>query len=156
MYTGTVTIRNTTWSVEIATTATEVAQGLSGRASLSPLHGMLFDLGKPYPEILINMQGMLFPLDAIFMNESFEVVGIAIPLDPGLDFNATFPGTPGARYFLEINQGEAVAAGVAYGDVATIGGYVPPKPVDISGLFTGMLMLMVVGMMMVSMQKMVK
>lgn len=155
MYAGTVKIRSTTWEVEIATTASEIAQGLSGRASLTPLHGMLFDMATPQPEILINMQQMLFELSIVFMDEDLNVIAVTSAV-PGTNFLATFPGIPGARYFMEVRYGELTTAEVTIGDTATISGYAPPNTISIDALFNLMIMMMIVSMMMGAMNKMLE
>lgn len=120
MSTGTITIGVSQWSVTLATTAVEITQGLSGVASIPVNSGMLFDLGVNYNRVDINMQQMLFPLDIIFMNSVGGVVGVLRGVQP-LATNVYYEAGvyPGARYFLEVNSGEAT--NVVVGDNVVIG-----------------------------------
>lgn len=121
---STVTIRETTWQVSVATTQAELAQGLSGLQYLEAYHAMLFDMGYPHQSIAINMQGMLFPLDVVFIKEDLTVTSVVLNVQPGEDFTEEF--TEGARYFLEMNAGE-LPIEVTEGDVITFYDYYPPE-----------------------------
>ncbi len=107
-----VTINTSQWSVNIASTPAEITQGLSGVLSIPASTGVLFDLSVNYSEILINMSQMLFALDIVFINSTGGVIGILRNVQPGVDVN--FSDVSGARYFLEMNAGEA--AGISIGD----------------------------------------
>ena len=114
-----VTINSRQWLCSIASTYTEIAQGLSNIPSMLPWHGMLFILGTDYSYIPIDMSRMMFPLDIIFISSSGEVVGVLENVQPkqsDVSYRATT--TPCARYFMEVNAGEA--SGIQVGDQVQI------------------------------------
>lgn len=122
---ATITIDSKQWSVGVASTQAEVTSGLSGVSSIPPQTGVLFDLGYDRDYIGIDMSQMLFPLDIIFINSASGVVGVMHDVQPGE--NMVFQGVDGARYFLEVNAGEAEE--VEVGDSVSIqgqGGEVQP------------------------------
>lgn len=133
------------WTVDVATTIQELTAGLSGVASIPPNTGMLFDVGVEQV-ITVNAQLMLFPIDVIFISKDRVVTEVAYNLVPGDSGTAGLP----ARYFLEVNAGEAV--GVEDGDLANIqitdGGVVI---VDMNSLLVMMVTMMMVVMMMKAM-----
>lgn len=103
------------WAVSVASTPTELTAGLSGVASIPVGSGMLFDMGRDQSYIAINMSGMLFALDIVFINSTAGVVGVLRNVQPGAEdawFEASL--SLGARYFLEMNAGEA--EGISVGD----------------------------------------
>jgi len=114
MYQGIVTIREKQWSVSIAVTTHEIIGGLSAIPAIDVNTGMLFDLTHNRDEIVINMQEMLFPLDIVFVHGSQGVVGVALNVEPKENITFTADNNLGARYFLEINAGEA--EGINIGD----------------------------------------
>jgi len=133
---GTVTINGKQWSVSIATTFTELTQGLSGAPSIPPGTGMLFDMGSDRASISVNMSQMLFNLDIAFINSECGVVGILRNVGPGE--SAVFStSTLGARYFMEVNAGEMSEVNV--GDAVDIVGSV--EPAFWAGLITAVLAL---------------
>ena len=60
------TIRSKQWTVSLAITSSELAQGLGGLPSLAAQTGMLFDMGAPQI-IQVTTVPMLFPLDIAFL-----------------------------------------------------------------------------------------
>ncbi len=100
--------------VDVAVTQREREQGLSGRESLPPSAGMLFIYRDTAPRRFV-MDGMLFGLDIIALDEAGVVVGIfpRVPGDPPIDL-------PPCRYVLEVGQGYSEAHGVAVGTQAAI------------------------------------
>lgn len=120
MNTATVTIGSKEWAAQVALSFSEITTGLSGISSILPNTGMLFDLRMNLSSIPINMSGMLFPLDIVFISEEGSIVGVLQNVQPGE--SAVYSGA-GARLFLEVNAGEA--DGVAVGDPVTISGYSP-------------------------------
>lgn len=141
--TGTVTIRDKQWSVTLATTYAELTSGLSGLAELAPSSGMLFDMGLDATVIQINMAEMLFPLDIIFINSTQGVVGVMRNVQPGeaeVDFQSL--GGSGARYFLEVNAGEA--EGVESGDAVDIQGAGQATAIDMGAVMQGIIATVVV------------
>jgi len=108
-----VTIRDRQWSVSIASTPWELAQGLGGIAETLPDTGMLFDTGwEQY--ITVTTESMLFPIDIAFLSESLVVVDLVQHFVPGHKITSIAP----ARYFLEVNAGEMDS--VDLGDLVSI------------------------------------
>lgn len=104
---GTVTIGELEWTVELATTWTEITTGLGGRESLDADNGMLFDMGSS-TIIIVTTEPMLFNLDVIFIEcistdegMSCSVSKVVYNAEPGIQFEGE------GRYFLEVNAGEA-------------------------------------------------
>ncbi|MBU0599038.1 DUF192 domain-containing protein [Patescibacteria group bacterium] len=137
----TVTISDKTWAVDIANTQEEIQAGLSGWPSLFLNHGMLFDLGSDLTVTITTLQ-MLFSLDIIFFNSSGVVTEIMYGLAPG----NTEPSAIPARFFLEVNAGEA--EGVVAGDYVVINDYdIPSTPSIFEGLIMATIPVMVLGLM---------
>lgn len=107
--TATVTIGEKQWSVDVATSPSELAAGLGGVESIPANTSMLFDLGAEQA-VTVTTEPMLFSIDIIFISEDFVVVGVVENVAPG---HLVAEETP-ARYFLEVNAGEA--EGVEAGD----------------------------------------
>lgn len=109
-------------TVEIADDASERAQGLMGRRTLPPGHGMLFVYETPRPASFW-MKDTLIPLDMLFFDAAGRLRHVhpqAIPLDltpiPG-----AAPGDPDPDRLLvlELGGGEAARLGLAPGAVLT-------------------------------------
>jgi uncharacterized membrane protein (UPF0127 family) len=96
-----VTIRDKQWSVDVATTPWELAQGLGGISELLVQTGMLFDLSWPQT-IQVTTVPMLFSLDIAFLSDTLVITEIHRNIQPGYLVTSTFP----ARFFLEVNAGE--------------------------------------------------
>ncbi len=96
-----VTIRDKQWQVNVASTPTDLQTGLSGVPSMPPGTGMLFDTGIEW-YITVTTEDMLFPIDIIFISENLNVTEVAFNVGPG-SWGVSRP----ARYFLEVNAGEA-------------------------------------------------
>jgi uncharacterized membrane protein (UPF0127 family) len=139
-----VTIKEKQWICSVANTFTELATGLSGVESIQPQTGMLFDLGYDQKHIDIDMSQMLFPLDIIFINSTQGVVGVMNNIEPPLPATLDNEVLPGARFFLEVNAGEA--EGIEVGDDVAIQGYAQPTQLDISSLMNFMLIMVAVVM----------
>ena len=116
MKTGTITVGSKQWAVQMTQTNSELIAGLSNVAALAADNGMLFDMGSDQDSIPINMSEMLFNLDIIFIHSELGVVGIVRNAGPG-DSPAYTSVHYGARYFLEVNAGEAVDVEVGDGVV---------------------------------------
>lgn len=124
-----VTIGTNQWLVDIANQPWELSQGLSGVSSMVPGSGMLFDTG--YDHIIsVTTQRMLFNLDVIFISSSLIVTEIYRDVSPGYVITSELP----ARYFLEVNAGEA--DDVTAGEEVSIGIVTSPSSLnlDISSL----------------------
>jgi len=96
-----ITIDDRKWSVSMASSPWELAQGLGGIPEIAPEMGMLFDLG--YEQIIqVTTVPMLFPLDIAFISDDMVVLEVYRSIEPGYIVTSTLP----ARYFLEVNAGE--------------------------------------------------
>ncbi|WP_444665738.1 DUF192 domain-containing protein [Cereibacter changlensis] len=102
------------FTVEIADTPGERAQGLMNRESMPRSHGMLFLYEQPQPASFW-MKNTLIPLDMIFAGPDGTVKTVhenAVPLD-----ETAIPGGDGILAVLEINGGLARRMGIAPGTV---------------------------------------
>ena len=131
-----VAIRDKQWSVSVANTYTELVTGLSGLAGIPANTGMLFDLGYDRKEVAVDMSRMLFPLDIIFINSTRGVVGFLPDVEPAMEARFSNDALPGARYFLEVNDGEA--KGVEIGDDVVIQGDIQTGPLDLGIVTQGL------------------
>jgi len=94
-------IRDVALRVELARTDDERIKGLSGRASLSGVDGMLFI----FPESgyhTIWMKDMKFPIDIIWIDEHMQIIGIDKSVTPDTYPRLYRPSRP-AKYVLETN-----------------------------------------------------
>lgn len=114
-----ITIGDKQWLVTLATSQIGLITGLTGIAMLAENSGMLFDMSSDQDEIVVNMSGMLFALDIVFINSSSGVSGVLEHVQPSQEAMFRAGGAPGARYFLEVSAGEA--NGVKVGDSVNIG-----------------------------------
>lgn len=121
---ATVVIGANVWSVAVALTTAELTAGLSNIAGMSAGTGMLFDMGSDRSSIAVNMSQMLFSLDIVFISSTGGVVGVLHDVEPSEAAVFDAGNGLGARYFLEVNAGEAV--GVSVGDNVQISGDVQP------------------------------
>ncbi len=102
------------FSIELALSQPQMAQGLMFRRALAPDAGMLFDYSEPQP-ITMWMKNTLIPLDMIFIGTDGKIIGIherAVPLS--LD---TIESKVPARAVLEVNGGTVARLGIKLGDV---------------------------------------
>ena len=100
--TGTVTIGERQWAVEVASTPAKLTTGLGGLDSIPADTGMLFDLGYNRT-VQVTTEPMLFNIDIIFIGESLQVEDVALDIPPGHLITQEMP----VRCFLEVNSGEA-------------------------------------------------
>ena len=140
-----VTIGTQSWAVTLASSSADLLAGLSGVASIDAQTGMLFDMATDQDVITINMASMLFNLDIVFINSSGTVVGVLRDVAPGDEAVFDAAGGDGARYFLEINAGEA--ADVSVGDLAAIDIDTPSTGLDLGFLMSMAVIVMMAGMM---------
>ncbi len=98
--------------VELARTPAERTEGLSHRSSLPRNRGMLFDFGTS-GNYGFWMYETSMPLDIIFADESFTIVGILENMQPG-DLTLRRIGRP-SRYALEVNAGFVRDNGIRVG-----------------------------------------
>ncbi len=96
-----VNIEDKQWLVAIASTPSELVQGLGGVPEMPQGTGMLFDMGFEQV-ITVTTKPMFFPLDIAFFSEEMVITEIYRNIQPGYIVTSTSP----ARYFLEVNTGE--------------------------------------------------
>lgn len=101
-----------TYSVEIADDAAERAQGLMFREEMAPDHGMLFVYPSGRP-VAFWMKNTPLPLDIIYINERGVICGIVPNTTPYSE--ESIPSGCAAQTVLELNAGEAEAAGLRIG-----------------------------------------
>lgn len=101
------------FTVEVAITPEEQAQGLMYRTSMAKMSGMIFEFPRPRPTSFW-MKNTLLPLDMIFADQTGQIVNIhenAIPLDETPIF-----GGERIKFVLELNAGLVSLLGVTTGD----------------------------------------
>jgi uncharacterized membrane protein (UPF0127 family) len=101
------------FTVELATTPAQMAQGLMYRRALAPDAGMLFDYGTTQP-VSFWMRNTYIPLDMIFISDTGRVAAIherAVPLS-----EQPIPSPVPVRAVLEVNGGTAARLGIKPGD----------------------------------------
>jgi uncharacterized protein len=102
------------FTVELAATPEEQAQGLMFRRALAADAGMLFDLGGTRPATFW-MKNTIIPLDMIFIAADGRIADIherAVPLSEAM-IESKVP----VRAVLELNGGTAARLGIHEGDV---------------------------------------
>ena len=99
--------------IEIANTDASRTQGLSGRASLASHTGLLFIFDEP-GQYGFWMKDMHFPIDIIWIDENWLVVGVEREVAPNT-FPQIFEPISPIKYVLEINSGEASRLGIDTG-----------------------------------------
>ncbi len=101
--------------VEIADTEEKRNLGLSGRASLESDHGLLFIFELP-GEYGFWMKEMNFPIDIVWIDESWRVVSVEREVDPKTYPQIFYP--PRAiKYVLEVPAGTTLAQGIDIGSI---------------------------------------
>ena len=101
------------FSVEVATSHDQLAQGLMFRRTLAPDAGMLFDFGQPQ-NVTMWMKNTLIPLDMVFIAADGAILGIAERTVPQSLAVIASPGP--VRAVLELNGGTADRLGLHAGD----------------------------------------
>jgi uncharacterized membrane protein (UPF0127 family) len=94
-----------TTTLLVASTSAEQEQGLSDVASLASTTGMLFVFDQP-DNYGFWMKDMQFPLDIIWLDQSFKIIHIEHNLLPATYPQVFYPGSP-AKYVIEVNAGFA-------------------------------------------------
>ena len=109
-----------TFTVDLAITPEERTRGLMGREALADDRGMLFIYGSELTPSFW-MQGMLIPLDIVWIDASGVVAGIEREVPP-VPANTQpllyFPPRP-IRYVLEIGAGRGKEMGIGAGSTVT-------------------------------------
>jgi len=117
---GVVKINGKSIKVETALTAETQYQGLQGRNSLPADQGMLFVFkDKRYHEFW--MQGMKFPIDIIWINDS-KIIEITknAPVPTNSNSPAIFTPPSEVNYVLEVNAGYTEKNNIKIGDTVEI------------------------------------
>lgn len=111
---STISIADATLNVEYARTDAERVLGLSGRESMPENQGLLFIFDTPN---IYNfwMKDMNFPIDIIWIDENWRVIGITEDIKPET-FPETFSPESPAEFVLEVNAGVASKIGIRVGD----------------------------------------
>ncbi|MGE4219596.1 MAG: DUF192 domain-containing protein [Alphaproteobacteria bacterium] len=101
------------FSVEVARSVRQQAQGLMYRRDMAADHGMLFDYNPPR-RVAMWMKNTFIPLDMLFIGADGRIVSIAQrTLPQSLDL-IDFAGP--VRGVLELNAGTVARLGIATGD----------------------------------------
>jgi len=109
-------INGAVFFTDIADSETERREGLSRKEGLPLDHGLLFEFGtNDYHGIW--MREMRFPIDVIWFDENFVVVGVKHSFKPDDFPSVAYPDAP-ARYVLEINAGLAREFNIEVGNQA--------------------------------------
>jgi len=124
-----VTIRDNQWQVSLATDYLELIQGLSNAPQIPSKTGMLFDLGHD-TIFTVTTKEMLFPIDIVRISSAMTVTDVAHDVQPGQLVTSDTP----ARYFLEVNAGEASGINLAEQVAIQWMTSATPLQIDISGL----------------------
>lgn len=96
----TLNIKGTEFRVAVISDPQKMKEGLSGKPALGKNKGLLFNFSSEQT-VTMNMGGMNYPLDMIFVNTAGEVTAVRTLL-PG-SFQTTVKNT---KYVLEVNKGE--------------------------------------------------
>lgn len=107
--------------VELVDAPFETTRGMMCRRSMQPNWGMLFFMSSTRVQSFW-MFNTLIPLDLVFLDEAWQVVGVVERAEP-LSRRARTVGVP-SRYVLELKGGEAARAGLRVGASAR---FYPPR-----------------------------
>ncbi|MFZ2763724.1 MAG: DUF192 domain-containing protein [Minisyncoccia bacterium] len=105
--------------VEVVRTPSARAQGLSGREVLPEGTGMLFVFETP-SQYGFWMKDMNFPIDIVWISESFQVVDIEHRLAPETYPEVFYPSGL-AKYVLELPAGASRNLGIDTGSIVYFG-----------------------------------
>lgn len=103
-----------TFQVEFARTLPEISKGLTGRPALAKDHGMLLDFRNIKEQYVLNMKGVQFDLDMLFIDTDGTIRAIATNARSGSQ-RTVAPGL-GSAAVLQIAGGQAVELGIKPGD----------------------------------------
>jgi len=102
----------------VADTPSSRTRGLLGWQSIDDDTGMLLDF--VFDDIYaIHMQGMKFPIDAVWIDSSGRVLLVYENIQP--DSGLTYPSLIRSRYCLELKAGSVKRLGVSMGDKVQFG-----------------------------------
>src|SRR3989344_4269393 len=108
-----ISIANASLSVDIPLTRAGFSRGLGGRDALAENEGMLF-LCLPDPYQKFWMKEMSFPIDIVWIDERFTVLGVTHRVSPESFPDVFTPARP-AAHVLEVNAGVAEKYGITAG-----------------------------------------
>ena len=111
---ATIVVGDTPFSVEIAETDEQKAQGLMNRESLPENAGMWFVFSQPVQEDFW-MKDTLIALDIVFVDEDMKVIHIKENA-PAKSVEIISSPAP-YKYVLEINAGKIAEHGITVGDI---------------------------------------
>jgi uncharacterized protein len=117
-----VTLGNKVVLASIADTEEARLQGLLGWETITDQQGMLLDFINE-SDYAIHMQGMKFPIDAVWIDGKGEIKAVYRNIQPNSGKIYLSKGT--VRYCLEIQAGMCEKSGVEVGRKVTFG---PPPP----------------------------
>lgn len=101
------------FTVEVAATPDQRAQGLMFRKTMAPDHGMIFDFGNPRP-VMMWMKNTPLPLDMLFIDAGGTIRHIKKNAEP---FSEAIIDSQGdVKFVVELNGGTAAKLGIAPGD----------------------------------------
>lgn len=114
----TLTIGTKTISATLANTDSSRTRGLLGWNTIRDDQGMLLDFVRP-GMFAIHMQGMKFPIDALWIDSNgvIKLIYPAIQPDSGLTYPSMFP----VRYCLEVRSGFCGKHGIKEGQKVVFG-----------------------------------
>ncbi|NCN99760.1 DUF192 domain-containing protein [Candidatus Falkowbacteria bacterium] len=113
--TATVSVQEKTIKVELVATAADMYRGLSGRSSLCPDCGMLFNFPNSGERKFV-MRDMKFPLDIVFISNG-RIIKIDDNLAPAGDRPEIIYSSEGeANQVLELNAGYTTQNNINVGD----------------------------------------
>ena len=126
-----VIIGEAVYVADLAVSAEERVQGLSGRPSLNTHRAMLFVYEEDAPRTFW-MPDMHFPLDMVWIRSDCIVDGVTSdvpnpPADTPRDELPRYPSTGPVRFILEINAGQAAAHGIVPGSPVQFAGQIEDR-----------------------------
>jgi uncharacterized membrane protein (UPF0127 family) len=101
-------------TIEVVDTDEARQMGLSGRTRIDDKEGMLFVFDDPSTTNCFHMKDMLFSIDMIWLDEDKQVVTVIEGVAPD-SFPEPFCPTEGAKYGLEVSDGNANDLGITEG-----------------------------------------
>lgn len=103
--------------LEVAQTGAQRQRGLMHRPSMREDWGMLFVFAAEAP-LSFWMQNTYLPLDMVFLDDDFVVVGVVADAVPLTTDSRAVEGS--SRYVIELNAGEAARRGITAGTQAEL------------------------------------
>jgi uncharacterized protein len=114
----TLQIGTTRITVDLAESPAAREQGLSGRTALGRKEGMLFIFPEP-GTYGFWMKDMLFPIDIIWIDSNWRVIGTSPNLAPETFPEGFYPPSP-AQYVLEVPSGFSTVEAVSIGSAVSL------------------------------------